>query len=226
MKLIQPDKGTNILQSCLFSELACLEHIAGSQLFSILYLSIVLPVRWLAAKTHKLSHCKVKGFPWGVQSMGLVVDVLYAKCMDLKEDPTKIIDEGFMMGLFDEITNNIPDYQKFNKYMYEDKKSSFIARIGNKVVPFRLLKDELFDPQHKDNQATNDLMPESVKITAKAIIEDFHHQQKVTRFFSISNTWKVIMGCCYRQRKTRACKEKSYKRFSGKCFLIIHRDAE
>merc|ERR1712177_184759 len=144
MKLIKPDKGTNILQSCLFAELSCLEHIAGSRLFSILYLSIVLPVRWLAAKTHKLSHCEVKGFPWGVRSMGLVVDNLYAKFHELKEHPNKIIDEGFMMGLFDEITDKIEEYQKFNKYMYEDKKSSFIARIGNKVVPFRLLRDELF----------------------------------------------------------------------------------
>ena len=83
--------------------------------------------------------------------MGLVVDVLYAKCMDLKEDPTKIIDESFMMGLFDEITDNIPDYQDFNKYIYKDKKLLFIARIGSKVVPFRLLRDKLFDPKDEDN---------------------------------------------------------------------------
>ena len=79
------------------------------------------------------------------------MDVLYSKCLLLQEDPTKIVDKGFMMGLFDEITNNIPDYQKFNKYMYEDKKSSLITRIRNKVVPFRLLKDELFDRQDEDN---------------------------------------------------------------------------
>ena len=33
MKLIKPDKGTNILQSCLFSELACLEHIQDHDCF-------------------------------------------------------------------------------------------------------------------------------------------------------------------------------------------------
>ena len=98
-------------------------------MFLILCLLIVLLVRWLVAKTHKLSDCKVKGFPWGVRSMGIVVDVLYAKCNLLKEDPTKIIDEGFMMGLFDDITDNIEDYQEFKKYMYKDKKSLFIARI-------------------------------------------------------------------------------------------------
>ena len=222
MKLIQPDKGTNVLQSCLFSELACLEHIAGSRLFSILYLSIVLPVRWLAAKTHKLSNCEVKGFPWGVRSMGLVVDVLYAKCNDLIEDPTKIIDEGFMMGLFDDITDNIPDYQKFKKYMYEDKKSLFIARVGNKVVPFRLLKDELFNPQDNDNQATNDLMPELGKITAKAIIDDFEHKLKVTRHYvsAIGGrlSWDVVTAkekhALVKKRATNDSAESAFSSFT------------
>ena len=83
--------------------------------------------------------------------MGLVVDILYAKYILLKEDPTKIVDKGFMMGLFDEITDNIPDYQDFNKYIYKDKKLLFIAKIGSKVVPFQLLRDKLFDPQDEKN---------------------------------------------------------------------------
>ena len=60
------------------------------------------------------------------------------------------------------------------------KKSSFIARIGSKVVPYQLLRDKLFNPQDKNNQAMNDYMPDLGKITAAAIIEDFQHPKKVT----------------------------------------------
>ena len=64
------------------------------------------------------------------------MDILYAKCLLIKEDPTKIVDKGFMMGLFDKITDHIPDYQDFKKYIYKEKKLLFIARIGSKVVLF------------------------------------------------------------------------------------------
>ena len=111
------------------------------------------------------------------------MDVLYAKCNLLKEDPTKIIDEGFMMGLFDDITDKIPDYQKFKKYMYEDKKSLLITRIGNKVVPFRLLRDKLFNPEDEDNKATDPFMPELGLTTAQALIDNFKDRRKVTHFY-------------------------------------------
>ena len=104
------------------------------------------------------------------------MDILYTKCILIREDPTKIVDKGFMMSLFDEITDHIPEYKDFNKHIYKEKKSLFIARIGSKVVLFQLLRDKLFNPQDKDNKATNNLMPELETITATAIIDNFKHK--------------------------------------------------
>lgn len=50
MALINKSKGTNILQLCHFSELSCVQHVASAQLFT-----------------------------WGVQSMRLVVNVMFVK---------------------------------------------------------------------------------------------------------------------------------------------------
>ena len=88
-----------------------------------------------------------------------------------------------MMSLFDKIIDHIPEYKEFNKHIYKVKKLLFITRIGSKVVLYRLLRDKLFNPQDKDNQATNDFMPKLGRITATAIIEDFQHKLKVTRHY-------------------------------------------
>ena len=87
MKLTSATSGDkNILQSCLFIQLGCVELAAAARLFCILYLSMVIPVRWFAAKTHKLSHRTVQGYAWGVRSMGLVADIIYKKYKEIKRN--------------------------------------------------------------------------------------------------------------------------------------------
>ena len=55
--------------------------IAVSRLWSILHIDILLPMRWLAACTHKM-----KDYGWGYISMGKVLD-------KLKDDLNMIVDQ-------------------------------------------------------------------------------------------------------------------------------------
>ena len=50
---------------------------------------------------------------WGVRSMGLVADIIYEKYKEIKERPTLILDEDYMMGMFDTLGNNIPEYKEY-----------------------------------------------------------------------------------------------------------------
>jgi len=59
----------NILQRNLFIILESSEMIAQLRLCSIFFLTIIIPMRWLASNTFKLSHCQ-----WGEKSMGRVID--------------------------------------------------------------------------------------------------------------------------------------------------------
>ena len=74
-------------------ELTSLEVAASARLFSILYLSLIVPVRCFAAKTHKLSHYTVKGHQWGIRRMRIVTNIIYNKFHLIKEDPELIIKE-------------------------------------------------------------------------------------------------------------------------------------
>ena len=62
----------NILQKNLFVVLSSLEMIAVSRMLSILNVAIIIPVKWLCGKTHKLAEHN-----WGAISMGCVVDILH-----------------------------------------------------------------------------------------------------------------------------------------------------
>lgn len=68
------NKKTSILQENLFVALTSEEMIALVRLLSILHISVCMPVRWLAGKSHEL-----KEHNWGPMSMGRVLDTLEKK---------------------------------------------------------------------------------------------------------------------------------------------------
>jgi hypothetical protein len=80
-----PKKQDNILLWCLFVVMASEEMIAQSRLFSILFISLCIPMCWLAAKTPELGQ-------WGLGplSNGGTIDTLREKMMDIVDDPTKV----------------------------------------------------------------------------------------------------------------------------------------
>ena len=61
----------NILATNQMILLGSLEMAAVARLWSILYISLLSPLRWLAGKTHELAHRK-----WSYISMGKVMDKL------------------------------------------------------------------------------------------------------------------------------------------------------
>ena len=76
-----------------------------SRMFSILNTAIVIPVRWLCGKTHDL----VK-HNWGARSMGRVVDILHDACTHLLEDIKLFHDKSYMIHIFDEIVEELPEF--------------------------------------------------------------------------------------------------------------------
>jgi hypothetical protein len=75
-------KKDHVLQRNLFVVLSSLEMAAQARLLAIIYLSIILPLRWLAGNTHKLA-----SFHWGARSMGRALDVLREKVLQIKQIP-------------------------------------------------------------------------------------------------------------------------------------------
>ena len=158
-----PGKG-NILQENLFVILSLLEMVALSRLCSILYLCICVPVRWISGKTHTLQN-----HGWGARSMGLVLDILETKLDEIRQDGGLILNQGYMLGLFDTIVEDLTPFQEFLEHMYEKKRMYTVEKSSTKKVQMALLRDELF---HPDNVSSADLVQQLACIAAKAFLEE------------------------------------------------------
>ncbi len=100
----------NILQHNLFIILeSSSKMIAQLRLCSIFFLTLIVPMRWLASNTFKLGHHN-----WGEKSMGRVIDLVYDAFVAIQADGSLIVEYDFMMGFFGELQSELPE---FNTYM-------------------------------------------------------------------------------------------------------------
>ena len=98
-----------IFQRNLFIILESSEMIAQLRLCSIFFLTIIVPMRWLASNTFKFAHRNR-----GEKSMGRVIDLIYDAFVAIQSDGSLILDYDFMMGIFADLQKEMPE---FNTYM-------------------------------------------------------------------------------------------------------------
>jgi len=135
----------SILQQNLFVALTSEEMIALSRLLTIFHISVCVPFRWLSGKTHELKDYGTD-FGWGAMSMSRVIDTLYEKMNELHKSPSLIVNEGFMMSIFNEYLLELPPFEEYWKVTFEKKQMSVVAcscKDGTKVVHMALLRKEL-----------------------------------------------------------------------------------
>ena len=97
----------NILQENLFIILSSLEMIAQARLCSIVHLTICMPMRWLAGNSHELAE-----FDWSARSNGRAIDLLERSLEAIVADPSKILDEEFMYGIFWELMEEMAPFKE------------------------------------------------------------------------------------------------------------------
>ena len=165
---------SNILQECLYVLLTSVEMVASARIHSIINLAIVLPMRWLAGKTHTLA-----AFDWSERSMGRAVKLLEIALVKIGENAKLVLDESFMMHIFDELSNELPPFQEYLAYMYDEKK---MAMAGSSITEhqYRRLRDELFNPMDADNVDSTDAALELGALAASTMLIELRDPKKAT----------------------------------------------
>ena len=174
------------------------EMIALVRLLSILHISICMPFRWLAGKSHELKHRN-----WGPMSLGRVLDTLEAKLKTIKREPRLIIDEDFMMGIFQEYIDELPEFKDYLDTTFQKKQMAVIARkSGSKVVHFARLRAMLFRPSRITIRRTILRVRELGKTAAEAILTELHDEKKAThKYLSCSNSEYCWKNCSEERKK-------------------------
>ena len=175
---------SNILQENLFTVLSSVEMIASSRFFSILHLAICLPFRWLTGNTHKLAH-----HGWGARSMGRAVDLIHGACKEIVDDVSLIHDESFMLHIFDNLRSELPEFDAYLKYEFENKKTEYVEASSTMAVPLKELIKEIFRPVDEDNRDSTAMLENIAGIGIAALIAELEDEKKATyKYLSISGT--------------------------------------
>jgi len=168
------NESASILQKNLFVVLTSSEMIALVRLLSILHLSICMPFRYLAGKSHEF-----KQYGWGAADMGRVLDTLYDKMQMLLHEPTLILDQSFMMDIFKQYREELPPFDEYWEIIFKKKQMKVISqKDGSKVVHYARLLNSLFSPQREADLATTDTVHELGSIAASTIIKELLDQKQ------------------------------------------------
>jgi hypothetical protein len=179
------NESASILQKNLFVVLTSSEMIALVRLLSILHLSICMPFRYLAGKSHEF-----KQYGWGAADMGQVLDTLYDNMQMLHHEPTLILDQSFMMDIFKQYREELPPFHEYWEIIFKTKQMKVISRKdGSKVVHYARLLNSLFSPQREADLATTATVHELGSITTSTIIRELLDQNKATyKYLSVSES--------------------------------------
>ena len=170
-------KEDNILARNLWDMLTSTEMVSAARLWSIFHLSIIMPMRWLAAKTHELAE-----YDWGYISMGKVLDRLKEHLEGIVENPELIHDESFMMGLMDDFSDELPPLKQYLTHIFEEKTTRYFACPASapKAVPMNEIRRELFFPTDQDNKDSTPMLEELAAVASQAWITELTDKTKGT----------------------------------------------
>jgi hypothetical protein len=111
-------------------------------------------MHWLASNTFKLSHRQ-----WGENSMGQVIDLVYDAFVNIQADGTLILNYDFMMGIFGELQTELPEFNTYMTWYFEEKESNPIGSTSkaHRVLSVDKGTEMLFYPTDKQNMQTSEL---------------------------------------------------------------------
>ena len=76
--------------------------------------------------------------------MGRAVDMIHSACKDIIDNVTLIHNDLYMLHIFDELRDEIPELKEFLEYEFENKKLAYVEESKEKAIPLKELVNELF----------------------------------------------------------------------------------
>ena len=169
-----PGKKHNILQRNLYVLLTSDEMVAQSCLLAIVYISCMLPLWWLAGKTHTL--CK---YNWGERSMGRALDLFRTKLLQLHETPKLFLSKMFMMMLFTELEDDLPTFKEYWQHLYCKRKMKVVGcKTGTTVMGLAKSKYLIFHAENATNIACTTRLLDMEPVWSGSILAKFDNKKQ------------------------------------------------
>ncbi len=86
----------------------------------MLHVAICIPARWLADKTQELAE-----FQFGVWDTGRTIDLIEVAFEKILSDGERMLDEQFMMNIFEPIVNQVEPFAQYLEYTIKRRLMNF-----------------------------------------------------------------------------------------------------
>ena len=104
--------------------------------------------------------------------MGRMVYDSETEIEDIAEEGDLILNEEFMMVIFQAIMDEIPPFEKYWTHMFQNKSIPVVGECQSKFLAFYRLRNELFSPEGDTNKETSAMIGEMAVTAAKALLAD------------------------------------------------------
>ena len=152
----------NILACNQMMLLSSVEFAAVALLWSIFHFAVIIPMRWLVGKTHKLAHRK-----WGYISIGKVVDKLNKDLQSIVNTPELIHDQEFIMGVLTVWEEELPEFKEYRHDVIKKNRTGYFNDTAKKkAFPLKELLKELFTLADQDNKDTTPILENLAVVAA------------------------------------------------------------
>ncbi len=120
-------------------------------------------------------------------------DILHEKLSIIKTDRSKLLNEDFVMNIFDNLAQELPPFADHLEYIFEMKENTTIDdKI--KVLPAGLIQCELFYPIHVENQESTKLVKKLADDVSLVWINELEDPKKATSYHLSSSEGKWSWG--------------------------------
>ena len=121
--------------------------------------------------------------------MGSAADTIHGVCKDIIDNVTLIHNDLYILHIFDELRDELPEFKAFLEYEFENKNSAYVEDSKEKAVPLKELVKELFSPENLDNQDSTDTLEKIAAIGIAELVVDMENENKATyKYLSISGS--------------------------------------
>ena len=110
--------------------------------------------------------------------MRWAIDLIYQTCEDIVHEPLLIHDELFMLHIFDNLLEELPDFEAHLEYEFKNKKFELVEASQTKAVPLKEIIKELFSMTNLNNQDITKMLETITTIGTQALIYELLDEKK------------------------------------------------
>ena len=137
------------------------------RLCAIINITIFMLTRWLASNFNILADYNLS-----VRFMGRMVDELETALEAIEEEGDLILDEEFMILVFQVIMDDLPTFEKYWTHMLQNKSMPVVGECQSKVFTLSRLLNNIFSPEDDTNKGTYAMIGKMFVTSAKALLAD------------------------------------------------------